>query len=217
MNFLDIHTHLKYKNVAVNSIFSVDVVINSKPVFLQDQPYSLGLHPWTAKLAQLPEQLRWLETWAAMPNVVAIGECGLDKLRGEPLENQLEIFKAQAKLAQMLHKPLIIHCVKAFDELIAIKKELNITVPMIIHGFNKNEALGLQLVQQGFILSFGKALLNPNSGAAKLIQLIDEFFLETDGGDATIETIYAAAAKLKNCSVDELKARIFTNWKINKS
>lgn len=84
---------------------------------------------------------------------------------------------------------------------------------MIIHGFNKNEELGQQLLGKGFLLSFGLAALKGNSGAAKLIQSTNNFFLETDDADISIEEIYQAAAILKKCSIDELKARIFADWK----
>jgi TatD DNase family protein len=83
---------------------------------------------------------------------------------------------------------------------------------MIIHGFNKNEQLGKQLLDKGFLLSFGIAALKENSGAAKLIQSTNNFFLETDDADVSIEEIYQAAAILKKCTVDELKARIFADW-----
>eukprot|EP00388_Colpodella_angusta_P006344 GDKJ01018843.1.p1 GENE.GDKJ01018843.1~~GDKJ01018843.1.p1 ORF type:complete len:222 (+),score=13.27 GDKJ01018843.1:782-1447(+) len=213
MSFIDIHTHRIYKKEGVEAVYSVDLASNANLMSKADAYYSVGLHPWYATLAQLPKQLVQLKELAKQPNVIAIGECGLDKLKGEPLHNQLLILTEQINLAQELSKPLIIHCVKAFDELIFLKKALNVKVPMVIHGFNKNEALGKQLLLQGFTLSFGKSILNTNSGAAKLIQVIDQFYLETDDDNSTIETIYAAAAKLKNCSVDELKARIFANWK----
>lgn len=213
MAFIDIHTHQIYQTDGVETVYSIDLASNQNLMSKADGYCSVGLHPWYASLAQLPKQLAQLNEFAKQPNVIAIGECGLDKLKGEPLNNQLVILSEQIKLAEALDKPLIIHCVKAFDELITLKKKLNVKVPMLIHGFNKNEALGRQLLQQGFMLSFGKPMLNAASGAAKLMQTIDQFFLETDDSDSTIESLYAAAAILKKCSVDELKARIFANFK----
>jgi len=158
-------------------------------------------------------QMKYLTVVANQLNVKQIGECGLDRLRGEKLENQIIIFEKQIELAEKLNKPLILHCVKCFSELIALKDRLSVKVPMIIHGFNKNEALGRQLLSKGFLLSFGTAALKENSGASKLIQSTDSFFLETDDADVSIKDIYSAAAILKKCTVDELKARIFTDWK----
>ncbi|MDQ7948561.1 MAG: hydrolase TatD, partial [Pedobacter sp.] len=105
------------------------------------------------------------------------------------------------------------HVVKAYDELIALRKKIEPNVPMVIHGYNKSEQLGHQLMAQGFSLSFGKAILNGNSGAAAILRASDQFFLETDDSDLHIEDIYRAAANLKNTTVDELKALIFGNWK----
>jgi TatD DNase family protein len=137
----------------------------------------------------------------------------LDKLKGAPLADQINIFEQQIALAKQLNKPMIIHCVKAFAELIEIKKRLKVKIPMIIHGFNKKEALGKQLIDNGFFLSFGSALLQAGAGAASLIQSDLPFFLETDEAPISIVEIYETAANLKKCTVDELKACIFANWK----
>lgn len=209
MQFLDIHTHHAVEREGVMSIQSLSL---TKVIDLPNLPISLGLHPWYATMAEYPAQFKKLEEMALQPNVKLIGECGLDKLKGAELAVQIQILEAQIQLAEKLHKPLILHCVKAFDELIKLKKELRVKVPMIIHGFHKNVELGQQLIGQGFYLSFGKAILTPDSGAAKLLPFLSNFFLETDDADLKIEEIYVAAANLKKCSVDELKACIFANW-----
>jgi TatD DNase family protein len=46
--------------------------------------------------------------------------------------------------------PVVIHCVAAFQEVIETKKRLHISVPMIIHGFSKNEQTAKQLLDNGF-------------------------------------------------------------------
>lgn len=209
MQFLDIHTHQLIERAGVMSIQSLSL---TDEALLPTAPIAVGLHPWYATLAQFNTQFERLASVALQNNVKLIGECGLDKLKGEKLENQIQILEKQIQLAKKLRKPLILHCVKAFDELIKLKQELHVKVPMIIHGFNKNAELGQQLLAKGFYLSFGKALLNPHSGAAKLVATTNHFFLETDDATIEIEEIYAAAANLKKCSVDELKARIFADW-----
>lgn len=210
MQFLDIHTHQLVEREGVLSIQSLSL---TDEVVLPTAPIAVGLHPWYATLSQFNVEFKRLEGVAAQDNVKLIGECGLDKLKGEKLENQLLILEKQIQLAEKLNKPLILHCVKAFDELISLKQQLKVKVPMVIHGFNKNAELGIQLLAKGFYLSFGKALLTPGSGAAKLVSTTNAFFLETDDATIEIEEIYAVAANLKKCSVDELKARIFADWK----
>ncbi|WP_175634985.1 TatD family hydrolase [Pedobacter ghigonis] len=213
MDFLDIHSH---KTAAQPGAISIQSLSLTSDIFLampKKKPISVGLHPWYAQLDALEMQMRYLDVLARQPNVKLIGECGLDKLRGENVNNQLVILTEQIKLAEELNKPLILHCVKCFSELISLKDKLQVKVPMIIHGFNKNEVLGKQLLDKGFLLSFGTAILKAGTGAAKLITETDKFFLETDDADIPIAEIYQAAANLKKCTVDELKARIFANWK----
>ncbi|MCZ4225273.1 TatD family hydrolase [Pedobacter rhodius] len=213
MDFLDIHTHKTAQQKGVTSIQSLSLFSDIFLAMPKTKPISIGLHPWYATSDKLEIQLRYLVVLAKQPNVKLIGECGLDKLKGENLENQTVILEHQIALAEALNKPLILHCVKAFSALIEVKERLKVKVPMIIHGFNKNEELGKQLMAKGFLLSFGAAVLKADSGAVKLLQESEIFFLETDDSKTSIEEIYQAAASLKKCSVDELKALIFANWK----
>lgn len=213
MDFLDIHTHQTAQHLGTLSIQSLSL---TKDIFLampKKKAISIGLHPWYATLDKLELQMKYLTVLAKQDNVKLIGECGLDKLKGEPLDHQLLILIQQIKLAEELQKPLIVHCVKAFDELIALKQRLKVKVPMVIHGFNKNEELGRQLLAKGFLLSFGATVLKESSNLAKLIENTDNFFLETDDSELSIGEIYSAVAEIKKCSVDELKAIIFANWK----
>lgn len=213
MDFLDLHTHQTADKKGVLSIQSLSLTNDIFLAMPKKKPISVGLHPWFATLEKLEMQMKYMRVLAKQENVKLIGECGLDKLKGEPIANQIVILEQQIGLAEELNKPLILHCVKAFDELMAIKQRLQVKVPMLIHGFNKNEALGKQLLQKGFYLSFGAAVLKENGSAAKLIKELDVFFLETDDSQTPIEEIYLAVANLKNCSVEELKALIFANWK----
>lgn len=213
IDFLDIHTHKSTEKPGITSVQSLSLTNDIFLAMPKKKLISIGLHPWYAKLDQLELEMKYLRVLAKQSNVKFIGECGLDKLKGESLFNQILILKKQIALAEELNKPLILHCVKAFDELIALKKELNIKVPIIIHGFNKNEELGEQLLAKGFWLSFGEAVLNKKSSLVKLIQKTDNFFLETDDSGNSIEEIYHAVAYLKKCTINELKARIFANFK----
>lgn len=213
MHFINIHTHTFSQSDEVLAIKSFSFGNDDLSTIPTNQPIAVGFHPWYTKEENLASLLPGLIEFATHKNVWFIGECGLDKLQGESMTNQLKVFEVQILLAQQLQKPLIIHCVKAFDELMAIKKNLHISVPMLVHGFNKSEQLGKQLLKLGFHLSFGKAILNSGSAAAKLLAALPHFFLETDDADVEIEEIYTAAANLKKCSVAELKARIFADCK----
>jgi TatD DNase family protein len=116
-------------------------------------------------------------------------------------------------LAQQYNKPVVIHCVAAFQELITIKKKLNISVPMLIHGFSKNAQIAKQLVDNGFYISFGKyLLLNKELEAVFKSVPNNRFFLETDTTDEGIEAVYELAAKYKGISVNEIQEIVNSNF-----
>ena len=116
-------------------------------------------------------------------------------------------------LAEKHQKPVIIHCVAAFQELIAIKKNRNVSVPMIVHGFSKNELVAKELLANGFYLSFGKWLiLNPELEVVFQSVPNDRFFLETDTIAKEIQEVYALAAKYKNIEINSLEEIILKNY-----
>lgn len=109
---------------------------------------SIGLHPWDTTGG--PDDLRTLEEIearaAADPAIAAIGECGLDRLRGASLDIQIPLFRRQAEMAGRLGKPLIIHCVRAYPEILRLHKELRPDVPWIFHGFRANAQTAAQIL-----------------------------------------------------------------------
>lgn len=211
--FLDIHTHKSYREKGVMAIQSLSLTESTFLAMPKTKPISIGIHPWYGRLEELPKNMKYLNVLARQDNVKLIGECGLDKLKGETIDKQLQLLEAQVALAEQLQKPLILHCVKAFDELIALKKRLQPKVPMIIHGFNKKYEMAQQLVNQGFYLSFGAAVLKSEEVALALEKTAQPFFLETDDAEIDIGQIYNKAAEIKKISLDELKDIIFANWK----
>lgn len=211
--FLNIHTHEARQQDGVIAIQSLSLTESTFLAMPKTKPISVGIHPWYGYLEELPKNMKYLNVLAKQHNVKLIGECGLDKLKGEEITRQLQMLEAQMKLAEELNKPLILHCVKAFDELIALKKKLKPSVPMMIHGFNKKHEMAQQLMAQGFYLSFGAAVLTSDEIASVLKEIDQPFFLETDDSDIDIVTIYERVAEIKKISVDELKDVIFANWK----
>lgn len=170
---------------------------------------SVGIHPWFIKEESVRQELELVNQYCKLPQVAAVGECGLDKRIAVPLALQLQVFEAQLHLAQQIQKPVIIHCVAAFQELIATIKKNKITVPIIIHGFSKNNTLAQQLLQQGYYLSFGKYLFQQSELAEVLSNVPqDRFFLETDAMDRSIQEVYTKAAECKKMSVAQLKSSL---------
>lgn len=145
---------------------------------------SAGIHPWRADMAT-PEALRLLDRWALLPEVVAIGETGLDSLRGPALNVQRKILECHAVLAEQTGKPLILHIVRRWDDIIALKRQLNPQVEWIVHGFRGGAQLARQLVGEGFSLSLGERF-NPAVPAAVSP---DRIYAETDCSDVSISEI----------------------------
>jgi TatD DNase family protein len=210
MKYYNLHTHKFTNNPDVFEL------VNQYPwEFNENIPsYSIGIHPWFIDENRLSTDLQIIEEKLKLSECLALGECGLDKRIEVPMQLQMEVFEKQIALAEKYQKPLVLHLVAAFDELIEIKKRLNISVPIIIHGFSKSEQLAKQLINNVFYLSFGKYLLR-NSEMETVFKSIpnDKFFLETDTIEETLEEVYQKAALCKNISVEELLSKILNNWK----
>ena len=211
--FIDIHTHNNYSNstiFAIQNIFAQDV----KPdISVSNCFFSIGIHPWHSKEINLEKAISNLKKSISSENIIALGECGLDYVKRS--ENQLEIFEKQIKISEKNRTPMIIHCVKAYSDILFLRKKTKAKQSWILHGFNGNLQLAKQLIQSGCYLSFGEILLNSKSKAAKIFCEIPEasFFLETDESKFEIEQIYKKASELKEINLLKLKHIIIQNFK----
>jgi TatD DNase family protein len=209
MEFFNLHTH-KWTNQP-----NVLELVNQYPQeFDATIPYySVGIHPWFIVEERLEADLAIIESKLQETNCLAVGECGLDKRIEVPMELQQLVFEKHLLLAQQYQKPVVIHCVAAFQELIAIKRKLNISIPMLIHGFSKNAQVAKQLLDNGFYISFGKyLLLNKDLEAVFKSVPNNRFFLETDTVEEGIEAVYELAAKYKGISVEEIQEMVNSNF-----
>lgn len=217
--FLNIHTHHPEKQDNEQIIYNLIIPESEEALdsFHEEIPniwLSAGIHPWYIAEDNQKKQLELLSQLANYQQVKFIGECGLDRLKGSPLPLQEEIFIKQIRIAEEVKKPILIHCVKCFNELISIKKIVRPKVPMIIHGFNNNLEIAQSLVERGFYFSIGAALMNEESNAAKVLQQvpIEKLFFETDDKEISIQKIYEKASYLLNIPLNSLKDIIFTNY-----
>lgn len=173
--------------------------------------YSAGLHPWYIDEAEWKAAFDTLKQYSLQQHVIAIGECGLDKVCKTSFPLQQEVFIAQLLWANEINKPLIIHCVKAFDEILGLLKKHSNKVPVIFHGFNKNGLLAEKIMQQGHWISFGKALLKPGMQEIFAALPADKIFLETDDVTVNMKHIYNAAASAKEISTEQLNLQLKKN------
>ena len=209
MQFFNLHTH-SFTNQA-----GVTELVNQYPHDFEAQIpfYSIGIHPWYIVEERIEADLQFIASKINEKGCLALGECGLDKRIEIPMDLQQLVFEKQLALAEKHQKPIVIHCVAAFDELIAIKKRMNLSVPMIVHGFSKNAAVAKSLLDHGFYLSFGKYLLrNPDLESVFKSIPNDRFFLETDTIEEGIQAVYEVAAQYKNINLETLQNIIQQNF-----
>lgn len=183
----DFHTHHStYTPYAVVSLEPSRVV--EFMALYSDAYASAGVHPWNTW-----KEPDWdlLERVAAMPRIVAIGECGLDRLRGAPIDRQTDIFRRHIELSERIGKPLIIHCVKALDILIALKKEMKPQQKWGIHGYRGGPEQARQLLSHGLYISLGERF---NVQAAAIIPA-SRLLAETDESHLTIDEITAGISR----------------------
>ena len=214
-HYINIHTHkIQTDNqiAVLNIIVNQDIAVKSILPRQNNRYCSAGVHPWF--MDEWKTQIEQLKKIASKPNVIAIGECGLDKKVKTPLTEQIELFSLQIALSELLQKPLIIHCVKAFNELIKIRKTMKSKMPWIVHGFNGNLEISKQCLHAGMILSFGKSLFNSKSSSIQVIKSLttNSFFLETDESDYSIEEIYDRCSGITGISVEQLKREMAINF-----
>ena len=208
-HFINIHTHGKAHSAnewVLRNAFSV-----LSPAQIQKLPYavSVGIHPWMAK----EYALQHIESTLDLSNVLALGEVGLDRINGPGLSVQSEAFSAQLQLNVEYNKPVLLHIVKAYSDIIPFIKKY--PFPFIFHQYQGNEQQTVQLLKYPQVwFSFGKDLTGgrPNVEAVFQSLPLDRIFLETDTSSRKIEEIYASAAGLKNVPIEVLKARIFETF-----
>ena len=204
MKFYNVHTH-----VAKNTPDEIRNVI-----FGWDDPVSKGYYCGGAQ----PLFYEWTKDFYSKllkmctpKAAVAVGECGFDKRSPMPFSEQTELFMTHVHVSEELRKPLMIHCVGFFNELVRIKKDSSPSQPWIIHGFRKNPELAAGLVSQGFYFSIGKEGVR-RQGLLETIPL-DKLFLETDEDtELTIEETYREAASTIGIDVELLAERVEANF-----
>ena len=217
-DILDIHTHKQEVDTQGKSIINYPLLADSplymplaknaevavsRGLLLEEylgSYYSIGIHPWEVRESNVSQQLSFLQQQLQRKQFVAVGEAGLDKLAKAPMELQLAVFKEQVKLSEKLGLPLIIHCVKAMEELLGVKKESRPQQPWIWHGFRGKPEQAVQLLKKGFYLSFGEYYPD------ETMQIVpdERLFLETDDSLLDIEDILCQAARVRGVEVEAL-------------
>lgn len=165
---------------------------------IQDGIDTWGAHPWHPEFP--PE--------ARLPQALAIGECGLDRLCTTPYAVQIEAFRRQIRLSEQLHKPLILHCVHALDDVLRMQMEEQATQPWIFHAFRGKPQQLRQILRRGMYVSFGFRHNVESLAACPAERLL----LETDDDPRPVSLLYKEAARLRHTDPGQLEETMQCNY-----
>ncbi len=212
-DYIDIHNH---GATPCTNHFQVENLMTHQKRIPDNEKglvYSIGIHPWFLTSENFKQQIETVIQYADHQNVIALGESGFDRIKGPSFDLQQNAFREHVRLAEKVKKPLFIHCVRAWDDLLSEKRILKPTMPWIIHGFRGSRELALQLLSKGLTLSFWfDFILRPVSSPLLKSLPKEKIFLETDGSNIDIEKLYEKVSADLELSIEELKGIIHNNF-----
>ena len=197
---LDFHTHcLQAEHAIINA--------DACRFFPQaGKCYSVGVHPWDT-VGDVEARWACVEALATHPQVVAIGETGLDSLRGAPLAEQMPLFERHIALAEQVGKPLVVHVVRTSQQVLQVWRRSERSVACAIHGFRGNTHVVKPLVEAGFYISFGEHF---NAEALRQVPLC-QILAETDESVLPITAIIGRMAEALSMPAEELQSVLAAN------
>jgi TatD DNase family protein len=211
INYIDIHTH---KTIEQKNILSIINLLQPVDKIPEGYYFSSGWHPWDIEKPSITEIKLSLQQIIQHERIIALGECGLDRLSRTAWNKQLEVFIIQLQFAEQYEKPLIIHCVKAYSDLLHILKIRNFKGKIVLHGFNGNVQMAEKFMKYNSWFSFGKLLFSQNKKQPGIINDIpaERLFFETDEADFSISDIYIRASEILGFPLDQLIERVKRNF-----
>jgi TatD DNase family protein len=212
-HYIDIHTHTYY--LTDNTTILLNVFPGEEDKFRHPCFFSAGLHPWNVNSGSLEKHIDWVEQQADNPRVLSIGEIGFDKTIDVPWKDQEHAFERQLALAEKLNKPVILHCVRSYNELISYRNRSDQKIPWIFHWFNAGAEIARELILKNCYLSFGHLLFHETSKAFRVFPEIPagSLFFETDDASFTIQEISDRAAFLRGLPLNSIMGQIHSNFK----
>ncbi len=217
--YIDIHTHRQTEQpgaIAIRNVFARDSFRQEgvSPPFTGGDLFSVGVHPWHADDIEMDIALDMIRVMAQLPACAAIGEIGLDRACDVDFDLQREVFVAQCRLACESGLPVIVHSARTHADILQVHKS-NVFPPIwIVHGFRGKLQTAGQLLRNGARLSFGEALLRAPAPLREAFLAVpdDRLYLETDEAGCSIMDVYAAAAGLREVTVEQLREQLYANF-----
>ena len=190
----DIHTHHHNRSHAIISLSPAQFDRETT------QLCSIGIHPWDSN-HYTTEDIELLYEIATHPLVVAIGECGIDRLKGGSIEEQITLFEQHILLSEKVQKPLIIHAVKCADVILSLHRKHSPKQTWIIHGYRGNTTTAQQYIRHGIELSFGEKY----NSEALLSTPLNKLWIESDESNMSIKNLYNHVAETINIEPERLQ------------
>lgn len=216
MRYFDVHTHRPREDRKSDQVFSVDIreALEGKG-YDTESPFCMGIHPWYIDEIVIDEAYDLVEDAVNFQNFMSMGEMGLDRTIETSIESQKEVFTKQIEIA-IKHNvySLMLHCVRAYPDIISLVRFSEYRGSLIFHDYNGNPDITEQMLRHNCYFSYGSKLFNENSGGFKSFTHIPNhlILLETDDmEDHTIEEVYERAAELLNMPVAKLDLIIQEN------
>ena len=212
LSFIDIHTHRDYSEPD-STLFIKNILLPNQNIPAKGF-FSAGWHPWHIENYTLKTIKNELNEVLNHKNMVAIGEFGLDRAIKTPLPFQKEVFNLHLEVAEMKEKPVIVHCVKAYSDLLEILKVRRPRQAIILHDFHGSLQQIEQLLKYNTYFSIGEINEKQKTRRSASFQHIplNRLFIETDESALSIEQIYQNTASLIGISLSELKFQVFQNY-----
>ena len=202
MKLTDIHTHR-----AITDDVYTTIVNCGESTTPEATNCSVGLHPWMVD-DEWMQRMTAIATAAEASQVKAIGECGIDLVKGTADEQtQIAVLRKHIELSEGVHKPLILHIVKGQEAIMRLRKEYAPTQAWIIHGFRGKLQQAMQYINAGFHLSYGSRF----NKEALADTPVNRLFVESDEADTPLADIYKAIADCLNISTEELATNVERN------
>ncbi len=215
LKYIDIHTHEYYSTNEVISVYNI-IIGQNQVNTEQNKYYSAGIHPWYLHSDNLELYFKYLSQEIEKNNIIAIGECGIDLLKSYlEISLQEKVFIRHVELSEQKEKPLIIHCVRAYDKIIYWHKKIRPKQNWIVHGIKPNEYVIYNLLNQGIKISFGKLVFIANDSRLHFIKKLSEndFFIESDEESYPFITqLYQKISEIRKQSIIDLQISQMNNF-----
>ncbi len=201
--FIDIHTHRR-QPAGGTSIYNLTPGEEPCEGF-----FSAGVHPWQADQFSPASAIAQLESLQKHPQFVVVGEIGIDRACDVSLPQQIALFEAQLQWASQHAKPVTIHCVRAYSDVLQVLKRNRHLPALLFHAYIANEQTTIQLSKYDAYFSLGHRELS-RKGDLRHIPL-DKLFLETDEQPVDIRDVYELASEKLGIAIRELETIVEQN------